>query len=113
MQLLIIILNKEEYLDDILAEMVELEITGASVVEGVAMERVLAKDVPIFAGLLQSTRGSRAYNKNIFALIPSMEIVQRLIAILRDLDIDLTDPAIGTLFTLPIGFFLSAKNNRH
>jgi len=112
MQLLVIILNKEEYLDDILSELLELEITGASVVEGVAMERVLAKDVPIFAGLLQSTRGSRAYNKNIFALIPSMEIVQKLIAVLGDLDIDLTDPAIGTLFTLPVDFILSVKNNR-
>ena len=111
MHLLVIFLNQEEYLDEILSELLELEITGASVIEGMAMERVLAKDVPIFAGLLQSTRGSRAYNKNIFALIPKPEIVQRLIEILQDLDIDLSDPTVGTLFTLPVDFTLSKRNN--
>lgn len=109
MLLLVIVLNQEELLDDILAELVELEITNATVIEGVAMERVLAKDVPIFAGLLQSTRGSRAYNKNIFALIPQKEIVQRFLEILQDLDIDLSDPSIGSLFTIPIDFTLTPQ----
>ncbi len=107
MQLLVIILNQEEFLDDILAELVELEIVNATVIDGVAMERVLAKDVPIFAGLLQSTRGSRDFNKNIFALIPGKEIVDRLLNVLRDLDIDLTDPSVGKLFTVPVDFILS------
>lgn len=108
MLLLVIILNQEEYLDDILSELLELEITGASVIDGVAMERVLAKDVPIFAGLLQSTRGSRAYNKNIIAVIPDRERVDQLIFILNELDIDLSDPAVGQLFTLPIDFRLKS-----
>ena len=110
MQLLVIFLNQEEYLDDILAELVELEITGATVIDGVAMERVLAKDVPIFAGLLQTTRGSRSYNKNIMALIPKQEIVDRLLDILRELDIDFSDPAVGTLFTIPVGFVMSMNH---
>ncbi len=104
MQLLVILLNREEYLDDILAELLELEVTGASVVEGVAMERVLAKDVPIFAGLLQTTQGSRSFNKNIFALIKDSSIAERLMRFLKELDIDLTDPNIGLLFTLPIDY---------
>lgn len=111
MQLLVIFLNEEDYLDDILAELIELEISAASVMDGVAMERVLAKDVPIFAGLLQTTRGSRAYNKNIFALIPHKGIAQKLVSILRELDIDLADPAIGMIFTIPVDFFLSSEEN--
>ncbi len=108
MYLLVIFLNQEEYLDDILAEMVELEISGASVIEGVAMERVLAKDVPIFAGLLQTTRGSRSYNKNIFAVIPRRDIVDRLIDILREMNIDFSEPAVGTLFTIPVDIMISS-----
>lgn len=111
MQLLVIFLNQEEFLDDILTELVELEISNATVIEGIAMERVLAKDVPIFAGLLQSTRGSRAYNKNIFALIPQKQIVQDLLEILHDLEIDLTDPSVGTFFTIPIDFVLSPQTS--
>lgn len=107
MQLLVIFLNEEEYLDEILTELVELEITGASVIDGVAMERVLAKDVPIFAGLLQTTRGSRSYNKNILALIPKKETVLELVEILKEIEIDLTNPSIGTLFTVPVDFTFS------
>ena len=110
MQLLVIFLNEEEYLDEILTELVELEISGASVIDGVAMERVLAKDVPIFAGLLQTTRGSRAYNKNIFALIPKKETVHQLVDILKEMDIDLTNPSIGTLFTVPVDFTFADSN---
>lgn len=111
MRLLVIILNREEYLDDILAELLELEVHTASIIEGVAMERVLAKDVPIFAGLLQSTRGSRAFNKNIMALIPNKETVDKLIAILKDLDIDFKDPATGVLFTIPVEDYIGIKDN--
>ncbi|MBI1390931.1 MAG: hypothetical protein GC154_21075 [bacterium] len=106
MHLLVIVLNQEEFLDEILAELVELEAVGATVIDGVAMERVLAKDVPIFAGLLQSTRGSRAYNKNIFALIPRKEDVRRLVRILLELEIDFNDPSVGALFTVPVDFAL-------
>lgn len=106
MRLLIILLNQEEYLDDILAELIELEVSIASVIDGVTMERVLAKDVPIFAGLMQSTRGSRSYNKNVFALIPSQKVVDQLVEILRELEIDLSNPAVGMLFTVPVDFIL-------
>lgn len=108
MELLVIVLNQEEYIDDILAELVELEVTNATVIDGVAMERILAKDVPLFAGLLKSTRGSRALNKNIFALIPHREAVNRLVDVLRDLNIDLADPSVGALFTIPVGFTLTS-----
>lgn len=106
MHLLVIILNQEDYLDEILSELIELEVANATVLDGVAMERVLAKDVPIFAGLLQSTRGSRAYNKNIFALIPKKETVHQLVEILNELEIDLSDPSVGTIFTIPVDFSL-------
>lgn len=111
MHLMVIFLNQEEYLDDILAELLELEITGATVIDGVAMERVLAKDVPIFAGLMQTKRGSRAYNKNIFVLIPEPGIIERFIRILNELDIDLSDPAVGKLFTIPVDFALANRQN--
>lgn len=111
MHLLVIILNQEDYMDEILAELVELEVANATVIDGVAMERVLAKDVPIFAGLLQTTRGSRAYNKNIFALLPKKETAARLVEILDDMDIDLRDPAVGTLFTIPVDYTLTGGSD--
>ena len=80
-----IILNEEEHVDDLLAVMMELEITGATILDGVGMERMLANDVPIFAGLIQSLAGSRPYNKNIIALVKNRETLTKLIGVLKEI----------------------------
>ena len=50
MQLLIAVINQEELLDEILAGFLELGITGATVLRSEGMGRLLAHDIPIFAG---------------------------------------------------------------
>ena len=102
-----IILNKEEYVDDLLSVMMELEITGATILDGVGMERVLANDVPIFAGLIQSMAGSRPYNKNIIALLKDKNTLTRLIGVLKEIGIDFKEPGVGGIFALPVSFSLS------
>lgn len=102
MKLLIIILNKEKYLDDLLSSLVEVGIIGATVIEATRMTEILANDIPIFAGLRQLSRGGRSYNKVIIAPLGRTEIVTDLLNILRDLNIDLSNPEIGFLFTIPI-----------
>jgi len=97
MLILWIILNREELLDDLLSAMIELEITGAAILDGVGMERVLAKDVPIFAGLLQSMSGSRPYNKNVIAAVKDRETVFELLELLKEIGIDFEEPGTGKL----------------
>lgn len=108
MELLLIVLNKEEYLDDILAAFLELGIVGATVIDSTGMSAILAHDVPIFAGLRQLTRGSRPYNKTIFALIKDESVVDELLMVLKDMGIDFTAPGTGIIITLPITRKLSA-----
>lgn len=102
-----IILNEEEYVDDLLAVMMELEVTGATIVDGVGMERMLANDVPIFAGLIQSLAGSRPYNKNIIALVKNRETLMKLVDVLKEIGIDFQKPGVGAIFAMPVNFFLS------
>ena len=102
-----IILNEEEYVDDLLAVLMELEITGATILDGVGMERVLANDVPIFAGLIQSLGGSRPYNKNILALVKNKEMLTELIGVLEEVGIDFKKPGVGGIFALPVSFSLN------
>lgn len=102
-----IILNEEEHVDDLLAVMMELEITGATILDGVGMERMLANDVPIFAGLIQSLAGSRPYNKNIIALVKNRETLMKLIGVLKEIGIDFQEPGAGAIFAMPVNFFLS------
>ena len=109
MYLLFVILNKEELLDDLLATMIELEITGATILDGIGMERVLAEDVPIFAGLLKSVRGDRSFNKNIVALVKQKETLHELTALLKDSGIDFLNPQVGRMFAVPVDFYIGSE----
>ncbi len=107
MIIVVIILNEEESLDDLLSVMMEFEITGATILDGVGMERILANDVPIFAGLVQSLGGSRPYNKNIIALFKDKGTLAGFIEVLKEIGVDFRKPGIGVLFALPVSFSLS------
>ncbi len=95
-------------MDDLLATMIELEITGATILDGVGMERVLAQDVPIFAGLLKSVRGDRPFTKNVVAFVKQKETIHELIALLKDSEIDFLDPRVGRMFAVPVDFYIGS-----
>lgn len=105
-----VILDREECLDDLLTAMIELEITGATVLDGVGLKRVLATDVPIFAGLIESLSGSRPYNKNIVSVVEDRETISALLTLLKEIGIDFTEPGTGRLFALPIGMSVSTES---
>ena len=49
MYLLLIVLYREDLLDEVLSALVEMEITGAAVLDGTSMERVLSEEFVEFA----------------------------------------------------------------
>lgn len=102
MQLLIAVINQEEKLDEILSGMVELGITGATIISSEGMGRVLSHDVPIFAGLGTLASRSRPRNQTIFSVIREEEKVEGVLNLLREICGDLDNPATGIAFTIPI-----------
>ena len=60
--MLVAVLNREEWLEDILAGFLELGITGATVLDTEGMGRLLSHEIPIFAGLQTLTSRSRPRN---------------------------------------------------
>lgn len=102
MQLLIAVINEEEKLDEILSGLVELGVTGATIIGSEGMGRVLSHDVPIFAGLEALASRSRPQNQTIFSVIREDETVDRVISLLQDICGDLNDPATGIVFTIPV-----------
>lgn len=102
MQLLIAVINQEEKLDEILSGMVELGITGATIISSEGMGRVLSHDVPIFAGLETLAARSRPQNQTIFSVIREEEKVEGVLKLLREICGDLDNPATGIAFTVPI-----------
>ncbi len=101
MHLLVIILYREDLLDEVLSALVELEIIGAPVVEGTSMEQVLSEDVPIFAGLWQST-GGHGQTKTIVAPIHDPGVLGSLTGLLEASGVDFRKPDLGRAFLLPV-----------
>ena len=101
MQLLIAVINQEEKLDEILSGLVELGVTGATIIGSEGMGRVLSHDIPIFAGLEALASRSRPRNQTIFSVLED-DKVDGVISLLREICGDLDKPATGIVFTLPV-----------
>ncbi len=111
MKLLILFLNKEEFLNPILEAFLELDITGATVLDSVGMGRILAHDIPIFAGFQNLLQDTRPGNKTIFSVVPEdkIELLTREVEhILGNLD----EPGNGVLLTVPIDFVKGVPSHR-
>ncbi|HET8655985.1 MAG TPA: P-II family nitrogen regulator [Longimicrobiaceae bacterium] len=102
MQLLIAVINREEKLDEILSGLVELGVTGATLVSSEGMGRMLSYDIPIFAGLETLAARSRPRNQTLFSVIREDEKVDAVIRLLEEICGSFDDPATGIVFTVPV-----------
>ena len=85
MELLIVILNKEEYLEKVLSILVEIGIPGATILESEGLGHFLAYEVPIFAGLRQLIGEKKTANKTILALIDEKNFFSKLLLFFQSL----------------------------
>ncbi len=101
MKLLIFILNKEEFLEEILEAFLELNIQGATILDSVGMGAILAQDIPIFAGFRNLLQGSRPANKTIVTIIPE-DMVTPAIQAIEQVVGSLQEPGNGIVFVLDV-----------
>ena len=101
MYLLIAVVNDPEKVDDILSGYLEIGIRGATIIDSEGMGRVLSHDIPIFAGLQTLISRSRPQNRTIFSVVEENKVNPAL-ALLREVCGDLSAPATGIAFTLPL-----------
>ena len=102
MQLLIFVLNKEEHLDEILELFLELDISGATIINSIGMGRILAHDIPIFAGFRNLMQESRPGNKTVLTVIDDNKI-PLVIKGIEQICGSLEEPGTGVVMTIPIG----------
>ena len=102
MRLLFYILNNPELLDELLEVFLEMGLRGATVVDSVGMGRILAQDVPIFAGLRLFLPNSTPGNKTILTLVPEEDVDNLIKEIERVCESSLDQPGTGIAFTIPV-----------
>jgi nitrogen regulatory protein P-II 1 len=105
MYLLIFVLNKEELLDDILTGLLDIGVSGATVVDTMGMLQVISQDIPIFAGFRSMTTGGRSHNKTVFSVIREEEILKEAIAFIEETCLQFEETTIGILATTPVTYF--------
>ena len=103
LKLLIIILNKDEHLDELLEAFVELDVRGATVIDSVGMGHIISDTIPIFGGLRSLMEGSRPYNKTIFTAVEE-EKIDGIVREYEKICGSLDEPGTGLLITLPIDY---------
>lgn len=101
MKLVIIFLNKVEYLEDLLSAFLEIGISGATVVDSVGMWRVISYNIPIFAGLRDAFAGSSPGNKIVFTVVEDKH-VEDIATVAQDVCGSFDDPGTGMMVTLPL-----------
>ena len=101
MELLMVILNREDYFERILSILVELGASGATILDGEGLGHFLAFEVPIFAGLRQLIGKKKSANKIILALVEK-NFLPELKDLLDEEKIDFSQPDTGIIVTLPV-----------
>lgn len=102
MHLMVVFLRKEEYTEEILSLMVELGVTEAVTLNVHALGKVLANEIPIFAGLRVDLGEDNKYHKLILALVDDELIAEKIVDLLKDMGVDFEQPGLGRIFTLPV-----------
>ena len=102
MELLVFVLNKPEYLDEILEALLRVDVRGATVLESTGMGRTLCEKVPIFGGIRSIIQGCRPNNLTIFTVVRSPQKRDKAIAVIEEVMGDLSQPNTGFLFSVPV-----------
>ena len=108
MRLLVLVLNKTEYLEEVLEAFLELGVSGATLIESVGMGRFLSSEIPIFTGLRDVFSGASPQNKTILAVLEP-EKVEIVVDAVEDICGSFEEKGTGILFTVPLDFIKGYK----
>ncbi len=107
MDALFIVLNEEEYLDDILDSFVKVGVKGATILDSQGMGSAMTNSgrgkEPFFGGIRTFVENARPYNKTIFAVIKDKDLLEKTVSAVEEILGDIDDPGVGMIFTIPVG----------
>lgn len=107
MQALFLVLNETDFLEDILEAFIEIGVKGATIVDSQGMGRALVthsdQHIPMFGYLRNLMDDAHPYNKTIFTVLDSQELVDKVVKTVNDVVGDIDRPGVGFIFTMPVG----------
>lgn len=116
MFVLFIVLNKPEYLPQVLYKMKQIGIRGATVIDSMGAKTVSKNiyKIPVVGGLMKTLDGESQFNNTIFSVIEREEQVERAMnQIEQIIGGDMNQPNRGIMFVLPVTHFRGGELQRH
>ncbi len=104
MELLVIVLNRTEYLTEILSGFVEAGIRGATIVDSAGMGHLVANHFSFFARFAELDRENENHSKTIFTVVNSCDEKDNAVKVVEEVMGDLSKPDSAFLFSLPVNF---------
>jgi len=101
MKLIILFLNKIEYLEDLLSAFLEIGVPGATILDSVGMGHIISHDIPIFAGLRDFFGGSSPTNKTILVLTKN-DLIPKMDEVLKDVTGYDKKSGIAKMISVPV-----------
>jgi nitrogen regulatory protein PII len=118
MYALFIVLNEVNQLDEILERFVKIGVKGATVLDSQGMAGAMMhgpnKNIPLFGSLRTLMDNARPYNKTIFTVLESEELVEQTVSAVQDVLANKVSAGLGFMFSVPIGkvYSMSPKQGR-
>jgi len=106
MKLLIFILNNTDKLEELMVELSEAGIRGATIIESSGMAQVLThskEDDPLISYLRSIVDTSKETNKTIL-FVADDEDITTIRKVINDVIGDLSQPQTGIIFSIPVDF---------
>jgi nitrogen regulatory protein PII len=101
-KLFVVVLNRQEKLDEVLSGFVEIGLTGATIIDSVGMGRILSRELPVFAGFQSLLAGSRPANKTIISVVQDEAKVREALRIVEECCGAFGTAGAGIAFTLSL-----------
>ncbi len=98
---LVVHLYRHELQEDLMLALEAQGISDVVIVDAVGKDKVLAFDMPIFAGFKADLEGRKLYAKLIMALVPDRETAEGFVSSLRESGINCSDPDVCKILLLP------------
>ncbi len=104
MELLVTVLNKTEYLTDILDGFVRTGIRGATILDSVGMGHLIANHFPFFASFADIGMNQEQHSKTIFTVVNSCDEKDNALRVVDEVLGDISKPDSAFLFSVPVNF---------
>jgi nitrogen regulatory protein PII len=116
MYTLFIILNRVEYLSEVLISLKKCGVRGATVIDSMGSKKLLEKDtqnVSFINGIVRALEGDNRTNKTIFSVIEKEEQVKAAMEEVEKILGDMNKPNKGIMFVVPVEHIRGGDLERH